>query len=80
MEQKTGLFMKIGTGAVLVLAIGFVVVAVLSNTGRSAQEQTSPPPSSIEKKLYLFFLITLEIIRIWCYNRAEVIQLSSNLR
>ena len=51
MEQKNGLFMKIGTAFVLLLAIGLVVVAVLSSSGRTIQEQTSPLPSSIEEDI-----------------------------
>ena len=51
MEQKNGLFMQIGTGVVLLLAIGLVVVAVLSSSGRTTQEQTSPLPSSIEEDI-----------------------------
>ena len=51
MEQKNGILIKIGTAFVLLLAIGLVIVAVLSRTGRSAQEQTSPPSSSIREDI-----------------------------
>ena len=51
MKQKTGLFIRIGVAFILLLAIGLVVVAVLSRTDRSAEEQTSPLPPSIEEEI-----------------------------
>ena len=52
MEQKNGLFMKIGTGVVLVLAIGFiaVVVVVLFRPNQNVQEPTSLPLSIQEEE------------------------------
>lgn len=52
MEQKNGLFMKIGTGVVLVLAIGFiaVVVGVLFRPNQNVQEPTSLPLSIQEEE------------------------------
>ena len=52
MEQKSGLFMKIGTGVVLFLAIGFiaVVVVVLSHQNQNAQEPITLPLSIQEEE------------------------------
>ena len=52
MEQKSGLFMKIGTGVVLFLAIGFiaVVVIVLFRQNQNAQELTTLPLSIQEEE------------------------------
>lgn len=52
MEQKTGLFMKIGTGVVLFLAIGFiaVVVVVLFCPNQNAQEPITIPLSIQEEE------------------------------
>ena len=52
MEQKSGLFMKIGTGVVLFLAIGFiaVVVVVLFRTNQNAQEPITLPISIQEEE------------------------------
>ena len=52
MEQKNGLFMKIGTGVVLVLAISFVavVVVVLFRPNQNAQEPTTLPLSIQEEE------------------------------
>ena len=52
MEQKSGLFMKIGTGVVLFLAIGFiaVVVVVLFRPNQNAQEPTTLPLSIQEEE------------------------------
>lgn len=49
MKQKTGLFIKIRTAFILLLAIGLVVVAVLSRPARNVQEQTSQLSSNIEE-------------------------------
>ena len=51
MEQKSGLFMKIGTGVVLFLAIGFiaVVVIVLFRPNQNAQEPITLPLSIQEE-------------------------------
>jgi len=51
MKQKTGLFIKIRTAFILLLAIGLVVVAVLSRTGRIKQEQTSSLEANIEEDI-----------------------------
>ncbi len=51
MEQKSGIFIKIGTAVVLVLATGLVVVAVLSRTGRSTQKQTTLLQSNIDEDI-----------------------------
>ena len=51
MERKTGIFMKIGTSVVLLLAIGLVVVVVLSRTGGTKQEQTSSLEANIEEDI-----------------------------
>ena len=52
MEQKSGLFMKIGTGVVLFLAIGFiaVVVVVLFRPNQNAQEPITLPLSIQEEE------------------------------
>ena len=52
MEQKTGLFMKIGTGVVLFLAIGFiaVVVVVLFRPNQNAQKPITVPLSIQEEE------------------------------
>ena len=50
MEQKNGLFMKIGTGVVLVLAIGFIAVVVLFRPNQNVQEPTSLPLSIQEEE------------------------------
>jgi LysM repeat protein len=52
MEQKSGLLMKIGTGVVLFLAIGFiaVVVIVLFRQNQNAQELTTLPLSIQEEE------------------------------
>ena len=52
MEQKSGLFMKIGTGVVLFLAIGFiaVVVIVLFRPNQNAQEPITLPLSFQEEE------------------------------
>ena len=52
MEQKSGLFIKIGTGVVLFLAIGFiaVVVIVLFRQNQNAQELTTLPLSIQEEE------------------------------
>ena len=52
MEQKSGLFMKIGTGVVLFLAIGFiaVVVVVLFRPNQNAQEPITIPLSIQEEE------------------------------
>ena len=49
MDKKNGIIIKVGTAIVLLLAIGLVVVAVLSRPARNAQEQTSPLSSDIEE-------------------------------
>ena len=51
MEKKTGIFIRIGTTFILLLAIALVVVAVLSSSGRTTLEQTCPLPSSIEEDI-----------------------------
>ena len=52
MEQESGLFMKIGTGVVLFLAIGFiaVVVVVLFRPNQNAQEPITLPLSIQEEE------------------------------
>ena len=47
MEQKNGIFIKIGTAFVLLLSIGFiaVVVVVLFHPNQNVQEQTVLSPS-----------------------------------
>ena len=52
MEPKTGLFMKIGTGVVLFLAIGFiaVVVVVLFRPNQNAQKPITVPLSIQEEE------------------------------
>ena len=52
MEQKSGLFMKIGTGVVLFLAIGFiaVVVVVLFRPNQNAQKPITVPLSIQEEE------------------------------
>ena len=52
MEQKSGLLMKIGTGVVLFLAIGFiaVVVIVLFRPNQNAQEPITLPLSIQEEE------------------------------
>ena len=52
MEQKSGLFMKIGTGVVLFLAIGLVavVVVVLFRPNQNAQEPITLPLSIQEEE------------------------------
>ena len=52
MEQKSGLFIKNGTGVVLFLTIGFiaVVVAVLFRPNQNAQEPTTLPLSIQEEE------------------------------
>ena len=52
MDQKSGLFMKIGTGVVLFLAIGFiaVVVVVLFRPNQNAQEPITIPLSIQEEE------------------------------
>ena len=54
MEQKSGLFMKIGTGVVLFLAIGFiaVVVVVLFRPNQNAQKPITLP-LSIQEEEYI---------------------------
>ena len=53
MEQKTGLFMKIGTGVVLVLAIGFVavVVVVLFRPNQNVQEPAVLSTSNLKEDI-----------------------------
>ena len=52
MEQKNGLFMKIGIGVVLVLAIGFVAVVavVLFRPNQNAQKPITVPLSIQEEE------------------------------
>ena len=52
MEQKSGLFMKIGTGVVLFLAIGFIalVVVILFRPNQNAQEPIILPLSIQEEE------------------------------
>ena len=50
MEQKSGLFMKIGTGVVLFLAIGLVAVVVLFRPYQNTQEPITVPLSIQEEE------------------------------
>lgn len=56
MEQKNGLFMKIGTGVVLFLTIGFIAVVVVvlfhqNHPNQNVQEQTVLSSSNLEEDI-----------------------------
>lgn len=56
MEQQNGLFMKIGTGVVLFLTIGFIAVVVVvlfhqNHPNQNVQEQTVLSSSNLEEDI-----------------------------